>query len=176
MAPPRRGFKSDLSTGATGEGRFAAVVKAAGLPVEANPGESRADKAGYDLRVDIPPHEVRLDVEVKHDVSEAKTGNVAVETFNPRSGKPSGLSSTAAAVWVFVLKDNTVWAARVGDVRRAVGRASRDEGYVRRIAVAGDGNAEIHLFRRGPFFGATFFRLDDVSGDELAAILAALAA
>ena len=48
-------------------------------------------------------------VEVKHDARFADTGNVYVETLCLRRGKyrPSGISTTKAEVWVFVLEAGT---------------------------------------------------------------------
>jgi len=175
MPPPGRGFKSDLATGTLGERRFASVAESAGLTAEPNRSPSRAGKARYDFQLEVPQHAARAGVEVKYDVSEAKTGNVAVETANPKAGTDTGLTTTTAGVWVFVLKDQSVWAARVGDVRRAVARKDREAGHQRLVPVAGDGNASVHLFRRGPFFALLFFRLDDLTPAEFAATMAVLA-
>ena len=46
-------------------------------------------------------------VEVKYDEMQAKTGNIAIEIYNPKSGKPSGLTATKANLWCQVLKDST---------------------------------------------------------------------
>jgi hypothetical protein len=175
MPPPGRGFKNDLATGTAGERRFAAVAESAGLTAEPNRSPSLAGKARYDFQLDVPQHDTRAGVEVKYDVSEAKTGNVAVETANPKSRTGTGLTTTTAGVWVFVLKDQSVWAARVCDVRRAVSRADKEAGHVRFIPVAGDKNASVHLFRRGAFFALLFFRLDDLTPAEFAATMAVLA-
>lgn len=174
MPRPRRGFRSDIRTGAEGEGRFAAVAEQSGLQARRNSARSRKALSRFDYRVAVPAHDKTVDVEVKYDVYEARSGNVAVEVGNPRAGTPSGLTATTATVWVFVLKDGSVWAARVSDVKRAVERASTDDGYVRHIPVAGDDNAELHLMRRHPFFDKYFFRLDGLAPDEVAAILAVL--
>lgn len=174
MPKPRRGFRTDLRTGSEGEGRFAAVAERSGLQARRNAAKTRKGLSRFDYRVPVPAHDVTVDVEVKYDVYEARSGNVALEVGNPKSGTVSGLAATTAAVWVFVLKDGSVWAARVADLRRAVARAAPEDGYVRHVPVAGDDNAELHLMRRHPFFERYFFRLDGLPAAEVAAVLAVL--
>lgn len=40
-----------------------------------------------------------LKFEVKHDVMATKTGNIAIEFWNSKQNKPSGISSTLADIW-----------------------------------------------------------------------------
>lgn len=174
MPKPRRGFCADNKTGTAGESRFATVVEDSGLPVRRNAARTRKGLSRYDFVVDVLPHDLTVELEVKHDVYEARSGNVAVEVGNPKAGTASGLTATTAAVWVFVLKDGSVWAARVSDLKLAVERACKESGHVRHVPVAGDDNAELHLFRRHPLFERYFFRLDGLPPGEVAATLAVL--
>lgn len=49
-------------------------------------------------------------IEVKNDLEYSKTGNVAIE-FESR-GKPSGICSSVADIWYYVLENKLYWAPR----------------------------------------------------------------
>lgn len=161
----RRGFAAANKLGRAGEERAAAVLRAAGLRPEANPAADRAGRAGWDLRFVLGPL-VRT-AEVKHDLYEARSGNVAVEYFNPRAGRPSGVAASTADLWVVVLADGSVWACRTADLRDylATGPCVRD------VPRAGDGNAAVRLYDRATLFAAIFVRLDDLPGDDLLTVI-----
>jgi hypothetical protein len=55
--------------------------------------------AGFDLLL-------QCQVEVKHDLKAAQTGNVAIETRH--SGQPSGIMTTTATWWVIVLEGEAI--------------------------------------------------------------------
>ena len=81
-------------------------------------------------------------VEVKYDEMEAKTGNIAIEIYNPRSGKPSGLTATKADLWCHVLQ-GSVWITSVKELRKFC----KETPPVKMFSSAGDGNAAILLYK-----------------------------
>ena len=72
--------------GSTSEARVAELLKRPGVEVR------RVNAPGHDI-------EERVLIEVKRDSKAAQSGNLAVELSS--RGKPSGLSTTTAADWIF---------------------------------------------------------------------------
>lgn len=72
-------------------------------------------------------------VEVKTDLKAQKTGNIYVEFECKRRGTyvPSGISTTEAAVWVFVLDMGNLAVAISTHFLREIGRAAYKAGKVR---------------------------------------------
>lgn len=98
--------------------------------------------------------------EVKYDVYEARSGNIAIETFNPRSGKPSGLGITRAFFWAHVLADNSVWLARVSDLKKFV----QDQPPKKVVECGGDDNATLLLYQNSIILDGVFTRVDLLDG------------
>lgn len=162
-------FLRDLQKGKQGEGRAAEVFEAAGFVTEPAP-----PKASYDLMIAFSAGRPAVPVEVKHDMWEQRSGNVAVEYYNPKSDKPSGISTTVSSLWVFVLADDSVWACRTQDLLRHHNKGAQGTGFVRDLPVCGDGNSSSTLYERNALFNTLFFRLDDLSSSEVADLLEVL--
>lgn len=110
----------------------------------------------------------RFTVEVKYDAYEAKSGNVAVEHFNVKQCKPSGITATTADLWAFVFADGSVWVARVDQLKKFVASVKP----FRDIACGGDDNAAIKLYRREVILpGVPFHRADGLAVWDLTALL-----
>jgi hypothetical protein len=165
-------FAKDLRAGRRGEDSLLEILAGAGLEAGRNPARGRKGRAGYDVWAELPGG--RRLFEVKHDLWEARSGNVAVEYANPRAGRPSGIAATEADAWVFVLADGSAWACRVRDLRRHHGKGRGGAGFVRDLAVCGDDNSSSYLYRRKELFGILFFELTGLEPDELVALLEVL--
>ena len=100
-------------------------------------------------------------VEVKYDEMQAKTGNIAIEIYNPRSGKPSGLTATKATLWCQVLKDS-VWIASV----KALRKFCEETPPFKMFSSAGDGNAAILLYKTEDIL-KIFQRIDQCQQEQL---------
>ena len=100
-------------------------------------------------------------VEVKYDEMQAKTGNIAIEIYNPRSGKPSGLTATKASLWCQVLKDS-VWITSV----KALRKFCEETTPFKMFSSAGDGNAAILLYKTEDIL-EIFERIDECSKQSL---------
>lgn len=172
VAPRRSNFLKDKAEGDRGEDLVLSLLEAYGLKAGKNPAETKAGKTQYDLWVDLPHG--RVTAEVKSDLREAKSGNVAVEYYNPRSNKPSGLSATVAELWIFCLADGSVWICRTSDLRRHHLKGPGGEGYVRDLPRCGDGNSSSTLFRRTLLFDVWFFQLDHLEAVEAVSLLEVL--
>ena len=82
--------------------------------------------------------------EVKYDFYAAKSGNIAIEIFQPHTLKPSGLTSTLADFWVQILSSEEVLSCRVLELKKFVDEVKPD----RLVESAGDGNATIILYEK----------------------------
>ncbi len=150
-------FNNRVKDGDRGENVFASVLEGAGLETERNPGADHAARALYDVAGEIDGR--WFTAEVKHDLYEAKSGNVAIEYHNSRSDKPSGILATEADLWVFVLADASVWVANTRDLRDYFQMTPG----LRDLPKAGDGNASIRLYRRKELFEGLFIRIDNLN-------------
>ena len=100
-------------------------------------------------------------VEVKYDEMQAKTGNIAIEIYNPKSGKPSGLTATKASLWCQVLKDS-VWITSV----KALRKFCEETTPFKMFSSAGDGNAAILLYKTKDIL-EIFERIDECKKEEM---------
>jgi hypothetical protein len=158
-------FLACLRAGRAGED---AVGRLLGPHLGFTPNESkkRADLARWDFRFTLDGAD-RFG-EVKYDRMESSTGNVAVEHYNPRAGRPSGLMATRAEVWFLVLeRPRTVWAASVGRLKAYC----RDVRPHREVEWGGDANASLWLYPTGPLLSACFVELTNATPRRAAELL-----
>lgn len=105
-------------------------------------------------------HEV-FTVEVKYDEMQAKTGNIAIEIYNPKSGNPSGLTATKANLWCHVLQDSS-WITSV----KALRKFCEETPPFKMFSSAGDGNAAILLYKTEDIL-KIFDRIDECPTPQL---------
>lgn len=79
--------------------------------------------------------------EVKNDVMASKTGNVALEYFNSKSKKASGITATKADWWVHKI-DGELWIIRVADLLNF----TKSEKPRKIINGGGDNNADLLIY------------------------------
>ena len=100
-------------------------------------------------------------VEVKYDEMQHLTGNIAIEFYNCKSNKPSGLSATKADLWCHVLKEST-WMTSVKKLKDFC----ENKKPFRTITGGGDGNASIFLYNTKDII-KIFERVDNCSKEQL---------
>ena len=105
-------------------------------------------------------------VEVKYDLYQARSGNIAIEFFNSKSGKPSGIGITKADLWAIVLSDKSVWITSTRTLKEFL----KDNKPSRTILGGGDGNADLYLYPDTSVL-AYFTRLDDKKEKNIIKIL-----
>lgn len=128
-------FLDCLKEGRSAERYVADLLRECGVETE------ECDTVEMDIRCRVGS--ARFSVEVKYDKLASVTGNLAVEYWNSRSQKPSGINATEAEFWVFVLPDPlTAMIARTDDLRAFIAKHKPD----RRVYGAGDGNARLYLY------------------------------
>lgn len=96
--------------------------------------------------------------EVKYDLYAAKSGNMAVEYYNPKLAKASGIEATKSDVWIVVFSDLTAYAAKTPELLAY----TRNVSPHRHIPAGGDGNASLKLYRADDIVEKLFLRIDDL--------------
>lgn len=130
-------------------------------------------QAGIDTAIEqaYAKHDIRAElsgesftVEVKFDEYASKSGNIAIEFYNPKTCKPSGIGITQADLWVQVLTNPlSAWATSVKRLKEYL-HVNRP---LRIICSGGDGNASLYLYRQDVILADVFQRIDGLTNDEL---------
>jgi hypothetical protein len=152
----RKRFLHDLARGGRAETLVAHLFVEAGFPS----GADKTARSKWDLKSEYDKHHITT--EVKYDEYEHKSGNVAIEVFNPRLGKPSGITITKAFFWAHVLKDGAVWLTPVTKLKTYLDNHAPG----RIIDVGGDKNATLWLYPSTSILPDAFTRVDDMPIDE----------
>lgn len=128
--------------------------------------KSQGKNSFWDLRVEFGLDDIFF--EIKYDVMSDRTGNLAVEYFNPKSMKPSGVTITQSDFWVYCLgAASELWISSVEDLRNFI----KEEKPHRLVDVAGDSNASLMLYRKEHLLQGVFRRLDSISDQEIKDLL-----
>jgi hypothetical protein len=139
------GILDDFASGKKGEDAVEAILAAAGGKCSSNTAVETRKYWDLDVRLEG----VDLTLEVKNDIYANKSGNIALEMFNPRSNKESGLTATRADLWCHIIFPE-IWVCRVIELKNFV--AITDPFRV--IERAGDGNAKLFLYKKDKLMSA----------------------
>jgi hypothetical protein len=142
-------FHTDLAFGQSGEERVLALFSSFGFLC------GRCDGKSHDLWVEVNGE--RLTCEVKTERKFSVTGNIAVEHWNPRQNKPSGISASQSDLWVTVLADS-IWMVPTLTLRQFVDNLRIGPG-VRHLKRVGDGNADCWIIRGDLLLGPVYREL-----------------
>lgn len=104
-----------------------------------------------------------ITTEVKYDEYENKSGNIAIEVYNPHLGKPSGITATKAFFWAHVLSDGVVWLTLVSKLKEYLD--NNEPGRI--VDVGGDKNATLWLYPSQKILSSVFNRIDTMTAEEL---------
>jgi hypothetical protein len=147
-------FKKSVRKGNLAETFVKDFFQKLGVELERNPSKSRAEMALWDLRGTFG--QTTFTLEVKWDVMAGKTGNLAVEFYNTRSGKPSGIMATTSDLWVVLTgEEMNGYVARTSVLREYF---EKNKG-VRDVA-GGDNNSAMRLFRADEILKDVFWPMD----------------
>jgi Holliday junction resolvase len=94
----------------------------------------------YDIEATYDNKSITL--EIKHDKMAAKTGNVAIEYYNSKQCKPSGIYVTKAKWWVHKI-DGVMW---ICEVEKLI-NFTKTEKADKMIVGGGDKNADLFIYR-----------------------------
>jgi hypothetical protein len=106
--------------------------------------------------------------EVKFDLMSSSTGNLAIEFWNPKSNKESGILITRSDFWIFAFNNPIeLWICEVSFLKEYM-----NENKAKRIVnVAGDRNASLALYCRDKLCDEVFIRIDNMEKEEFRAII-----
>jgi hypothetical protein len=101
-----------------------------------------------------------LTFEVKCDLMAAKTGNIAIEFYNTRSVKASGIDGTKADFWVHIT--DAMYIIETNQLKSLIKSVKPK----RIITSGGDGNASLYLYPTS-FLDENFRNLEKMSVKEI---------
>jgi len=158
-------MRKDLAIGKIGEENFIKILKKGKVKAKSN--EKKENRSFYDIKAEIDGKD--FTVEVKNDLYAAKSGNIAIEVYNPHSGKKSGLSITKSDLWVHIV-DNEYWVAKTKDLKSFVSKTPPFKTFDN----AGDGNANILLYKVETILPEIFHRTDNLSAKNIKKLISEL--
>lgn len=126
---------ADYKIGDNGEKQVSDELAELGYSVVLNDDQSK--RYDYDIKIT----NIDKTAEVKNDAFSAKTGNIALEYFNSKVNKPSGVTVTKADFWCHIIKGK-VYVATVEKLRQFIAQNKPK----RTVKFAGDNNADIYLY------------------------------
>lgn len=165
------GILKDMAEGESAEQRLISLLQNAGL--EAIKNTDTKTRKFWDVEAILIDIEncvtvSEFTIEVKNDKYALRSGNIAVEIFNPKSKKESGLTVTQAELWAVMVGDE-FWICNTARLRRFV-----DEEKPHRIVdVGGDNNATMLLYKKEHIF-TIFHRVDGKKADALRRLIEGL--
>lgn len=140
----------DLAIGKDGEISVVNLLNAGAILAKLN--EDKAMRSHYDI---IAMLDTEFTIEVKNDIYAAKSGNIAIEIYNPKSEKLSGLCATKSDIWVHIVGGRH-WFTATPLLKTFVNIHKPK----RIIDKAGDGNATIYLYDVDLILPAIFICMD----------------
>lgn len=128
-------FLTDLSTGIKGEQKVIDLLKQCNIVCTSN------KTSNYDLYCTWCLYPTTFTIEVKNDIYAYISGNIAIEVFNPRIRRKSGLMITKADLWIQII-DQGVYITDVSLLKTFV----LYNKPIKVIKRGGDNNATLHLY------------------------------
>lgn len=154
----KRTFRSDLGFGRCGEKRFVSVLEKFGISCQLNQQEQTLEL--WDVRINFQGYSMSF--EVKFDMLAKTTRNVAIEYYNPKQNKNSGITATNADFWVFVFdKPPEIYLAGVQQLRQYI-----DKNVSARDVFGGDDNSYMKLYNKEKILQDVFVRIDNIDVEK----------
>ena len=151
------GFKESLQEALLVEEEVSNLLRRFGFEVFSN--DDKKTNKFYDFSA----HSETLSFtsEVKFDKKATETKRLAIEVFNARLNRPSGLMATHADCWIQVLdKPREIWIAKTSDLRLWVDQNLKHASTFR---YGGDKNAYLLCFYKDMILPSVFMRLDTIA-------------
>jgi hypothetical protein len=103
-------FLKDLRIGESGQNLIISLLNDFSLDVKTNKNNE------YDISCLI--NDFFYTFEIKYDVMANSTGNIAIEYYNPKSDKPSGITATKANYWICILNPEQIYISTVENLKK----------------------------------------------------------
>src|SRR3990172_12104265 len=108
--------------------------------------------------------------ECKFDEMSQRTGNLAIEFFNSKLTKASGIDVTKADLWIHCLQDGgnlTMWVCSVTDLKQFL----QTHTPARTIIDGGDKNACLYLYPESTMLKVLLKRIDNLSAEQVKTVI-----
>jgi hypothetical protein len=151
------GFHKSRAHGDAGENFVISLLKSINITAEKNSDLTIASK--YDIACQMGRK--KFTGEVKFDRMAEKTDNIAIEIFNPKSNKHSGINITEADLWFHLIPDGdniTCWFNKTSAILKFIG----EHAPKKTVELAGDQNATILLYSMNDTLDKVLFRLENL--------------
>lgn len=116
---------------------------------------SRGDGKSVDIYIYLSK---TIKCEIKHDIMAEKTGNIAIEFFNSKINKPSGITSSECDIWFHVIGRLKEVCFTSVELLRKFCRENDPDKIVYR---GGDNNSDMMLYKKEKL-DSLLIKLDDV--------------
>jgi hypothetical protein len=157
-------MRRDLERGKKGEQKVIDIFISHGHTTESN--TTKGELSFYDIKISTMGD---LTIEVKNDEYAKRSGNIAIEVFNPKSNKASGITATKADLWVHILEDE-VWITSTKNLLDFT-KTAKPHKIVDR---AGDNNATLLLYKKEHILNEIFTRIDTMDKQSLESTIATI--
>lgn len=144
----KKSIGRDLSLGSLAEQKVIKILTDSG--VECCKNNDKTTRSFWDIET-----KEGLKFEVKYDLYSSRSGNIAIEFFNPKSQKPSGLGCTQADFWAHVLPGDECWICRVAELKKFC-----EETKPLKVVTGGDDNSSMYIFKKDVIL-AVFTKVDE---------------
>lgn len=158
-------FKRDFNLGKKGEEFLKNLLQKCGYTCTE---VDTLNKSAYDIKAK-PPKGKEFTIECKYDSYSQISGNLALEYFNPKTNKPSGIYVTTAQIYCYLLPDDinmTAWIISTNRLREFV----KTEVPLKNLQKVGDGNASILLYKLDHIL-PHFSRIDNLPCDQITILI-----
>ncbi len=165
------GILKDIAEGESAEQRLISLLRNAGL--EAIKNTDTATRKFWDVEailIEIVSDATiaEFTIEVKNDKYALRSGNIAIEIFNPKSNMESGLTVTKANIWATMVGEE-FWICNTEALRTFV----NEEAPFKIIDKGGDNNSTMMLYKKEHIF-TIFQRIDDKDAAAIREIIEGL--
>lgn len=166
--------KDDIKVGKIAENFVVKVLSDGGIQADPNPEKkNRKIMQQWDLSIATPNslHQTHVFIEAKFDKMATKTGNLAIEYYNPKQAKYSGIMATRADLWALVLTGENnelqLWICKAEKLKEYF----KNEKCHRDVACGGDNNSSMKLYKKDVLLSAIFTRIDNIKPEELKKVI-----
>jgi len=154
-------YKKDFLQGKNAEKFVMDIFQKNNVICKANLSKIRKELIGWDfafLYEQLNLAKIEYKIEVKNDIMEQETGNIAIEYYNTKLCKSSGIDATIANFWVYVLENpKTAWISSVKLIKEYI----KNNLPIKDVC-GGDDNSQMKIYPREQIFSAIFNRIDNL--------------
>lgn len=133
-------FRDSLKAGKKGEQVVCDFLKRKNILFVLNDSNTLKELTGWDIKLTLGQEEITI--EVKFDLMASKTGNMAIEFYNSKLCKPSGIAATKAKLWAVVLNGES-YICGVARLKMFL----KDNKPLKTISSGGDNNASLYIYK-----------------------------